>query len=134
MGPNIRILQIPYEKLVLLWSFMFSGLTASLVCVVSSADITFDTAESTTGIQPKKLQLLCMRVVVLVHRSVVFQCVMGFIQHSSKSSSHPAVLCCMVPCAYTTRMYESSNNFTCQSKSATLQSDVLYFVPLLIVF
>ena len=33
-----------------------------------------------------------------------------------------------------TRIYESSNNFICQSKSATLESDVLYFVPLLIVF
>ena len=48
---DIVILQIPYEKLLLQWSFMFSGLTASLTCVVSSADITFATTESTTGIQ-----------------------------------------------------------------------------------
>ena len=62
--------------------------------------------------------------------------VMGFIQHSSKSSSQPSILCCVVqcePCAYTTRMCESLNNFICHSKRATLQSDVLYLVPLSIV-
>ena len=109
---------------------MFSGLTASLACVVSSANITFDTAESTTGIQPKKLQLLCMRV---VHRSVVFQWCNG--HHSALIRHHLTLLYCVVRCHVLTR--KGCMNFqitTCQRKSATLQSDVLYFVSLLIVF
>ena len=122
---NIIILQILDEKLVLLWSFMFSGLTASLACVVSSADITFAPLSPHLGFDQRSYTHCAWRVIA--HGSVFF-----FQWCSELHSAFIKViisLChivwCGAICAYMTKMYESSNDFICRSKSATLQSATL---------